>query len=273
MKKRRRIGIILLLVWILAGCERFSAQTTVPSETTEPVQTAALVETTVPDETTVPHPAISEETLIRFSEMLDREQFFPSIMQKDFVEQVGKYQHNGSNISNHLSGFFYDGAYGGGYRVDGKYGLLNDFRVTEDRTHTNYTNRFYTTVPLTGLSLLCGIDFGDTLETVLQKLEIKLNPETGFISDLDQIGVMTLCATETASLELTDYKLLPSENTDNGGKQLYDYELKYTEIYPFIRGDSKPATVTRYIKLAFSKESAKLGYVELSVNEYYGINQ
>ncbi len=202
-----------------------------------------------------------------FTEFLDNENFLPGTGQGTFRSQMDKYSYEGTPISEGM-GLHYDGPSGGGYSLRGKkYGFSNDYTVNEADETATYSNRFYTNVALDGLSLPYGMTFDDTLAIMLQKLNIDVDPQSDFVSDKENEGAMTLQSDDSSSLVLINYLLLP----DRSEKQIYDFELVYTERYQTTREDGSVTNVTRSIILSFSDENYKLGKFDVSVVETYKI--
>jgi len=206
---------------------------------------------------------------ISFSGFLDGENFVAGLGQGDFLAQMGKYRYEGIKLSDSMGLFHYDGEYGGGCGVNDKYfGFANDYMATEDGKSATYSNRFYTNIPLEGLTLPHGITFDDTLKTVLRKLGIIIDLKEDSVSDKENTGKITLRSDGTSSLELTNCLL----SSDTIGKPLYDFELKYTENYQTTRKDGRISDVTRYIIMSFTDDNNKLGKFDVAVVEKYEID-
>lgn len=204
-----------------------------------------------------------------FSEFLDAENFVPGLSQGEFTSQMEQYKYQGKKITDIAAGYFYDGAYGGGYKAGGEqFGFHNDYTASEDRQYATYSNSFYTKTKLGGLTLPHDISFKDTLDKVLKKLEVNIDPYGGFVSDADDEGVMTLQSNSMSSLKLTNCRLLPGASE----KPTYAYKLTYTESYQVTRADGREATATRSITMSFADDN-KLGMFAMSVQEYYKIDQ
>ncbi len=206
------------------------------------------------------------ENTADFSEYLDIEKFVQGLSQRDFISLMGKYSYEGIPLSEGMGLMHYDGPDGGGCQaVDKYFGFSNDYTVAEDEKTATYSNRFYTGIPLDGLTLPYGITFDDDLSAVLQKLDFNIDPEKDFASDMENAGTMTLQRDDGVSLTLINCLLLPGLS----GKPLFDYELRYTEKYQATRSDGVLADVTRSVILSFTDENNKLGKFEMSVCEVY----
>ena len=204
----------------------------------------------------------------QFSEYLTDANFVAGLSQSNMISLMDTYSYNGQKITDIDSGLHYDGKNGGGLAARGDlFGFVNDYTLVDDKTHAKYTNRFYTKVPLDGLELPYHISFEDTLATVLQKLGIDIDLQSGFLSDQENTGTMTLHNDGFASLQLTNYKLLPEKT----GKEQYDYQLKYIETYQENRKSGRESTVTRSVFFSFT-DDGKLGLFEISVFETYPVN-
>ena len=114
---------------------------------------------------------IPDADIPAFTEWLDSEGFVPGLSQSDMIEKMDGYTNNGQSVANTAAGYFYDGYNGGGYAAGGEnFGFRNDYQASDNKKTADYTNSFYTRVPLDGLALPCGIEFEDTLRDVLKKL-------------------------------------------------------------------------------------------------------
>ena len=109
-----------------------------------------------------------------------------------------------------------------------------------------------------------GITFEDTFESVLQKLDIRFDPETAFTGDkgivLSKDGSLTITLTNETPLPGTDIIS-------------YDYELTYTENDTHIYEDGVESTITRCIVMSFTGDDHTLGDFEMSVSETYPLSQ
>ena len=202
-----------------------------------------------------------------FSQFLDRENFVPSVSQGIFIDQMGKYSHDGTPITENVAGYYYDGAYGGGYSSGGKlFGFRNDF-TAKDKV-AKYSNQLWTKVQLNGLELPYGIQLNDSLSDVFQKMEIGINPYNGFSADEDSYTDMTLYRDGKVTFIFKDLK-----RTQEPVEFEMPYVLVYSEVYDIELSDGRPATVERTIKMSFWDKDAPqddvLGLVEISVTESY----
>lgn len=190
------------------------------------------------------------------SAYLDDVNFVPGLSQGALLEQMERYSYSGETVADLESSVFYDGPYGGGLDAPGElFGFNNDYSETEDHEYANYSNSFYTKVPLDGLKLPAGISFEDALGTAINKLV----PDADW---KDRAGTVTLCSDDHSLLELTKHKKTSEELP-------YKYELKYTQTYQLTRDDGSVTDVIRSITMSFSDSRSKLGLFEIAVRETY----
>lgn len=251
MKKWMALILLLVCLIILTACNA-----------------AGDVDDTQPD-----LPATGQQETLHscapFSVYLDEKNFVPGMTQNDLISQAEAYSYSGKAAIEHVPGIFWDGPRGGGLDMNGElFGFSNSFEASEDNTYADYSNRFYTTVPLEGLQLPYGITFADTLETTLVKIGI----DTGEVESAQtRAGTVTLCEEENSTLQLTSFVLpdeLPGVAENPGGAQ-YAYELKYTQTYQTVRPDGRQTNVTRSVVLSFNAGSSQLGLFEISIHETY----
>lgn len=198
-----------------------------------------------------------------FAKYLDDVNFVSGLDQGDFIAQVGKYRYDQKAVTEIVGGLHWDGNLSSGWRAVGaSFGFVNDFTVTEDREYANHSNSLYTSVPLDGLELPFGIYFDDTITTALQKLEIDMDLQSGFVWDEDNVGTMILYRDDRSSLQLTNNTRLKTSSMLH-----YDYVLAYTENYQSTLEDGRETSVTRHVILSFSGDHNKLGLLEISVND------
>lgn len=253
MKKWMTLILILVCLLNLAACN-----------------SAEDVDDTQPD----PLVAGQQETphsCTPFSLYLDEKSFAPGMTQSDLISQAEAYSYSGKAAIEHVPGIFWDGPSGGGLDMDGElFGFSNSFTASEDNTYADYSNRFYTTVPLEGLQLPFRISFADTLETTLEKIGIDADVVE---SAETRGGTVTLCEEENSTLQLTAFALPDglSGMTDHPNGAQYAYELKYTQTYETVRPDGRQTNVTRLVALSFDAGSSQLGLFEMSVRETYPI--
>jgi hypothetical protein len=271
--KKFSIGILVMIILasFLSSCnnalpERKEFPTSESSEeTSDPagVQTEALVSDMDSTETSGVTSAVEETTeiIIRevdFNQYLDDIHFVPRMSQRDFIDMMGTYKCNGENVNSDY-GTFYDGEYGGGYFVNGKgFRFCNDYTVTEDKKYSVYTNELTTDVQLEGLDLPNSINFDYKLSMVLLSLDLDVDLERDF-ADAEDAKVI-LRSDETSSLTLTRYSLSDEDSE-------YSYQLTYEENYPITYTSGKGATVTRYVKMRFTKDDDALGSLSIAVIE------
>ena len=196
--------------------------------------------------------------------------FVPGMTQKDLSSLAESLIYEGQNIKEAAPGYYYDSQYGGGYRSQGsQFGFSNDYTRSPDRTRATSTNSLYTYVPLEGLDLPYGITFTSDLSGVLQKIGFGTEPYNNFVSDADAPGVMTLYYDGAARLTLTDFAKKPDTPENNK----FTFNLKFTETYETTLTDDRIANVTRTFSMSFSGSEDTLGFVSMSVEMKYPLNQ
>lgn len=192
----------------------------------------------------------------QLSSYLDDMRFVPGLSQSDLLEQMERYSYNGETVAELEAGVFYDGPYGGGFDAPGElFGFNNDYSETEDHEYANYSNSFYTKVPLDGLKLPAGIGFEDSLGTVIDKLV----PDADW---KDRVGTVTLSSDDHFVLEFTKHKATSEESP-------YRYELNYKETYQLTLENASATDVTRSVTMSFADKRSKLGLFEIAVRETY----
>ncbi len=208
-------------------------------------------------------PVLNEEAINAFHEFLDANHFVEGMSQSEFIDLMSQYRYEGASIDDIIVGEHYDGPYGGGYQAScDVFGYSNDYAESEDGTFANYRNSLSASVQLEGLNLPSNIKFGDSLESVMQKLGTSFDVKKDFKGDYDDPTSMTLYNLGGVSLKIKNCLL----GAEESGKPLYDYELTYLEEYSVTRADGRLAVVTRSVKLSF-KDEDELGNVNISVNE------
>lgn len=212
---------------------------------------------------------IPDADIPAFTAWLDSEGFVPGLSQGEMIQKMETYTQNGESVANQLTGVHYDGYYGGGYAASGEgFGFRNDFQASENGKTADYTNSFYTRVPLDGLALPCGIEFEDTLRDVLDKLSISADPSVSFTADEGSDTVMTLYRDERYTLVFKNF-LLSKEPIEVD----IPYELIFTENYTFTRESGRESNVTRTAKLTFTPEDKVLHEFSVEVYENYKLTK
>lgn len=111
---------------------------------------------------------IPDADITAFTEWLDGEGFVPGLSQGEMIQKMETYTQNGESVANQALGLHYDGYNGGGYAASGdNFGFRNDYQASDDNKTADYTNSFYTKVPLGGLTLPFGIEFEDNLQEAM----------------------------------------------------------------------------------------------------------
>lgn len=208
---------------------------------------------------------IPDADIPAFTAWLDSEGFVPGLSQGEMIQKMETYTQNGESVANQLTGLHYDGYNGGGYAASGEgFGFRNDFQASENGKTADYTNSFYTKVPLDGLHLPCGIGFEDTLHDVLDKLDINSDPSANFTADEGADTVMTLYRDDRYTLIFKNWYLSKEPIEVD-----IPYELIFTENYTFTRESGRESNVTRTIKLTFKPEEKTVYDFSVEVHENY----
>lgn len=205
------------------------------------------IEFAVTEEKTEQVNRIPDSDLSGFSDFLDREGFVKSMSQGQLLDLADKYS-EGLDPSIVPVFFHYDGINGGGCRASGEFfGYRNDYYANDDTGKAHYTNMIYAAVKIESLVLPYGIEYGDGIGDVLEKLAI--NRDIYKNTAAYDGTKMVLYDDGATSLVLGNY-FLTTEPVDF----LYDIELTFTE---------KIDTLTRTVKLSFSDSEKKLARVEI----------
>ena len=208
---------------------------------------------------------IPDADITAFTEWLDGEGFVPGLSQGEMIEKMDGYTHDGKSVANSAESLFYDGYNGGGYAASGEnFGFRNDYQASDDNKTADYTNSFYTKVPLDGLMLPFGIEFEDTLQEAMSKIGIASDPSVNFIADEESNITMTLYRDERYTLVFKNWYL----STEPIEVDI-PYELIFTENYTTTREDDRESNVTRTMKLTFKPEEKTLHDFSVKVHENY----
>ena len=267
--------LILLLSIVLfcsVGCNFSSQDVQITDIYTQDTDESKVETEKVTHIDSTEHQSTEDKTSVQcnsFSEYLDNENFVAGLSQIYLDAQMEKYSYEGKNVSESVNRVYSDGNYGGGVAAyGGHFAFFNEYRKAEDGKSATCANHFYTKVQLEGLTLPYGITFEDTITTVLQKLDIDMDPESDFVSDEENAGTMTLQSDGVSSLELIKCRLLTKTPKENS----YDFELKYTETYHNTREDGRTSVVTRYVILSFTDGNSKLDKLNMTIIEKYNLN-
>lgn len=208
---------------------------------------------------------IPDTDITAFTEWLDGEGFVPGLSQGEMIDKMDGYTNNGQSVVNAAVGLFYDGYNGGGYAASGEnFGFRNDYQASDDNKTADYTNSFYTKVPLGGLALPFGIEFEDNLQEAMSKIGIASDPSVNFIADEGFNIAMTLYRDERYALVFKNWYL----STEPIEVDI-PYELIFTENYTTTREDGRESNVTRTMKLTFKPEEKTLHDFSVKVHENY----
>lgn len=190
---------------------------------------------------------IPDSDLSGFSDFLDREGFVKSMSQGQLMALADKYS-EGLDPSIVPVFVHYDGIHGGGCTASGEFfGYTNDYYADDDTGKARYTNSIYAAVEIESLVLPYGIEYGDGIGDVLEKLAI--NRDIYKNTAAYDGTKMVLYDDGATSLVLANY-FLTTEPVDF----LYDIEITFTE---------KIDTLTRTVKLSFSDSTKELARVEI----------
>lgn len=270
MKKMLALVLVMACVLGLVGCDLAQIINGIKNDVSDTdTSNTDVSDTDLTDVNTTPPTApFSSDSCDQLAVYFDELKFVPSLSQGEFISQVEKYSYNGMSVTDIVDGMHYDGPMGGGWQATGKlFGFFNHYLVDDESGIANRSNRLYTTVQLGGLDLPFGVVFDDTLATVLQKFGIDLDLESNFAWDEGHPGTLTLYDGEGSRLQLFNYEL----SSESSPRPQYQYELRYTEISQYTRGDGRIADVTRQFNLFFPDANDKLGRFEMLVNETYSI--
>ena len=208
---------------------------------------------------------IPDADITAFTEWLDGEGFVPGLSQGEMIQKMETYTQNGESVANQALGLHYDGYNGGGYAASGdNFGFRNDYQASDDNKTADYTNSFYTKVPLGGLTLPFGIEFEDNLQEAMSKIGIASDPSVNFIADEGFNIAMTLYRDERYTLVFKNWYL----STEPIEVDI-PYELIFTENYTTTREDGRESNVTRTMKLTFKPEEKTLHDFSVKVHENY----
>ena len=212
---------------------------------------------------------IPDADIPAFTAWLDNEGFIPGLSQGEMIQKMETYTQNGESVANQALGLHYDDYNGGGYAAfSDNFGFRNDYQASDNKKTADYTNTFYTRVPLDGLALPCGIEFEDTLRDVLNKLSISTDPSASFTADEGSDTVMTLYRDERYTLVFKNF-LLSKEPIEVD----IPYELIFTENYTFTLESGRESNVTRTVKLTFTPEDKVLHEFSVEVHENYKLTK
>ena len=208
---------------------------------------------------------VTELDITAFAAWLDSEGFVPAMSQSKMLQKMDSYTYNDVSVKKATVGYFYDGQYGGGYSSNGEnFGFHNNYTASQNGETADYSNSFYTQVPLDGLTLPFEIEFGDTLRDALTKMGISQKLPSDFTPDKGEDSAMTLYSDERYTLVFNNLNLSKEPIETDA-----PYELIFTENYIFTRGNGKESNVTRTIKLTFTADQNELHEFHLQISENY----
>ena len=190
-------------------------------------------------------------TIDGFHEYLEYMNFDDTMSEAEFNSFLEQFSYNGESIIGnycHADGDRYSEYYGGisgvGFSLKGQ-----DF---DD--YTEYTKRFSTSLPLTGLVLPYGLTFDSTLDETLQRTNLM----DGF--ELPDIGETVSNVGEPESISISKIE------TSSGAQFLLEYDEVY-EVQCII--PNKIDTVWRYVRLYFDADTQILSKLELCMVEHH----
>lgn len=203
------------------------------------------------------------QTPLSFSEFLDEENF----VQELYLQKLlNNYYYEGIPITKQVNITHWDEENGRGYNAKGElFGFENSYYEHILEGYGNSCISFYTETKLGGLILPYDIDFSETLESVLGKIGINSNPQENFSPDEEGGNVMTLSRDEKSTITLTNCKLEP--NYKPNSSPLYDYIIKYTEVYNTVNSIEENEEIARTVILYFSSGDNTFGKIHVNVNE------
>ena len=247
---------LLLLPCLLLSCTDSTVENV---ETSESSSDSEVVET---PEITAEGKLNSDET-VKLLESLSKyitDEGYTDTKEETLVGIVSKYSYEGTSLPKLFPGAVYDGTdnSGGMDGGDGSIRYSHHFFYPEDGNDICY-NRFYTQVPLDGLTLPHGIDFEDKISDVVKKLGLEFNPNNFIPDSEDNRMKATLLTSENASLVFYNYHY--SGLADYADK----YSLQFSDIYYWERWDGVKFPYTRELALFFD-DSGKLYRVWMQIS-------
>ncbi len=190
------------------------------------------------------------------SSYLDSQGFVPELSKESFFNLIEKHSLNGTPISDLTEEYVQsDDFHSVSQKKGSGFEFSTEFEETSNRDYGNYTNSFYTSVPFDSMNLPNGIKHGDSIKTVLNKLNMSFGLIKNYISDTDVSKDVILFNDEGAKII---FSITPSE-----------YKLIYKEEYQFVRANNKTSSVTRTTAFDFSAKEHQLSGFSISVNEFY----
>ena len=179
-----------------------------------------------------------------------------------FLDKVESYKYNGKGLAEQTMGCYYDGFDGGGYEASSDlFGYRSDLTVNDAEEIGILTDEIYTSVELEGLDMPAEITFGDTLNDVLARLDIKVDMQS-FGPDKSSVIVRS---NESSSLELIDCQL-------KGTSTKPYYSLKYEEHYTSVDSIDRELSVTRTFSMGFGGDDYRLNSIFISIVAEYDTN-
>lgn len=205
-------------------------------------------------------PVSVEETMAELAQFFVEENFVPGLSEWDMRSAIDQYSYQGKKISESVSGYYSCGDGVACLDANGDlFGYSNRYIRSQDTNVVDYTNLFYSKVPLDGLTLPLEIAFGDSLETVCKKMGLSEDCREGLVSgekkSLYQNGQVTVT--------------LLYDEAAKESSSVYSYVLEYQKVYESTRASGTPVTVTETMKFSFEGEGDPLAYFYVEVYENY----
>lgn len=196
------------------------------------------------------------DILLTFKNFLDKEGFVSGLTQQKLIfEIVPKYKYNGKTIDKLTTSHNWDDKSGGGWSAgDERFGFSNSY------VDGRYTNKFYTTLPLSGLVLPFGIKFGDSIKKTIDKIGLDFDP-ADFVPDGGISPDMTLISENGMSVIYSDMR----EGVYIRSDSEYPYCIYFVESTSEKDENGKVKTVDRCIYFSFDDQG--LVKFEIWVNE------
>lgn len=212
----------------------------------------ATEDTTAKEVTTTERPVSMVEALNEIG-------FGADFSQSDLAALLKEATYQGKTLLDQGMWLNADDAFGGGayFSFDGVASAENWYQRRENEPYADYTNSLTLLTEVEGITIPCGIRFGDRIAEVLSKLGIRFDLD-GLSSEEETAGVITLKEEDSEAvkqrLTLTKVSLLP-EGASKPDDMLY--VLTFSEVYDAPYGPSTQK-ITRSVILYFGLGEAKL---------------
>ena len=213
-----------------------------------------------------------------FKYYLDLEGYVYNMGESKFLKIVDKFSLDGKKLTDiePVNSYSSDTEYGficnASHLVGDKGFYISAKCETLEDDSTKETYIFRVNCPLEGISLPCGINFEDTIESALKKLGTDLDidkdfvPDEGFEDYTEEYDTtMTLFKNETSHLILNDFN-----RTRTPAEYAYPYVISFTEEYEVNDEKFGNKNIKRSIGLYFGDgffEAETLGLIQITYQE------